>query len=84
MAKLQFLTMPDCHICEEVKEVLAEIKPDFPGLEIKEIDMTTPEGLEMVQKYSIMTSPGIVINGEFFSSGGVNKNKLTEKLKALD
>lgn len=83
MAKLQFLTMPGCHICTEVKKILEEIKLNFPNLKIEEIDMTTPKGQKLVQKYMIMTSPGIIINGEFFSTGAVSKEKLIEKLKSF-
>lgn len=81
MPKLQFLTMSGCHTCAEVKKTIEEIKPDFPDLEIEEVDITTPEGQKMVQKYSIMSSPGIIIDGELFSTGGVNKENLIKKLK---
>lgn len=80
---LQFLTAPGCHICEEVRKILKEIKIDFPDLEIEEIDMTTPRGQELVQRHSIMVSPGIIIEGELFSSGGVDKEKLINKLRSL-
>ena len=46
----------------------------------------TDEGLwaaEMVKKYMIMASPGIIINEELFSTGGVNKEKFEAKLKEL-
>ena len=81
--KLQFLTMPGCHNCEAAKKIFDEIMPDFPNVEVEEIDMTTPEGQELVQKYGIMSSPGIIINGELFSTGGVDRTKLIEKLKTL-
>ncbi len=84
MVKIQFLTMPGCHNCEEAKKIFDEIMPEFEGkVEIAEIDMTTPEGQELVQKYSVLASPGIIINGELFSTGGVNKSKLVEKLKSI-
>lgn len=81
--KLQFLTMPGCSHCAEAKKIIEEIKPDFPDLEIEEIDMTTPEGQELVQKHGIMSSPGVIIEGELFSTGGLDKEKLIEKLKSL-
>lgn len=81
--KLQFLTMPDCHTCPQVKKIIEEVRPDFPELEFEEIDITSEQGQEMVQKYSIMSSPGVIIDGELFSTGGVNKEKLIEKLKSL-
>lgn len=79
--KLQFLTMPDCHTCAKVKKILEEIRPDFPELEFEEIDITSEPGQEIVQKYSIMSSPGIIIDGELFSTGGVNKEKLVDALR---
>ena len=48
----------------------------------EEIDMTTEKGQEIIQKYAILASPGIIISGELFSSGGVKKEKLVEKLKS--
>lgn len=83
MNKIQFLTMPDCHNCAEVKKIFDEIMPDFPNVEVKEIDMSIPRGQELVQKYSIMASPGIIINDELFSTGGVDRGKLVERLKSL-
>ena len=82
--KIQLLTSPGCHICAEVKKTLEEIRPNFPALEIEEIDIVTPEGQAMVQKYGIFASPGVIINGELFSAGGVNKEKLIEKLTLLN
>jgi len=85
MNKIQFLTMPGCHSCAEVKKTFNEIMPEFSNkVEVQEIDMTTPKGQELVQKYGIMSSPGIVINEKLFSTGGVNKEKLVERLKSLE
>lgn len=81
--KLQLISSPGCHICVEVKKIIEEIKPKFPDLEVEEIDMTTPKGQEMISKYAIMVSPGVVIEDELFSVGGVNKDKLAEKLKSI-
>lgn len=83
MMKIQFLTMTGCHNCEAAKKVFDEIIPDFPNAEVEEIDMMTEKGQKLVQKYSIMASPGIVINGGLFSTGGVDRKKLLEKLKSL-
>ncbi len=81
--KLQLLTSSGCGHCAEAKKILEEIKPDFPELEIEEVDMTTDEGQEMLGKYMVMSSPGVIINGELFSQGGLDKAKLVEKLESL-
>ncbi len=83
MAKIQFLTMVGCHNCEAAKKIFDEVLPDFSNIEVDEIDITTDEGQQLVQKYGVMASPGIIINDELFSTGGVNKDKLVEKLKSL-
>ena len=81
--KIQFLTMPDCHSCKAVKKILDEMIPNFPNVKVAEIDMMTSEGQELVQKYGIMSSPGIIIDRELFSTGGVDRKKLVEKLETL-
>ncbi len=48
-----------------------------------EISIITPEGQELVGKHQIFASPGIILNGEVFATGGFNKEKFTEKLKEL-
>jgi len=37
----------------------------------------------MIQQHGIMASPGILINEELFSVGGLDKDKLVEKIKSL-
>ncbi len=81
---IQFLTMVGCHNCEAAKKIFDEVIPDYPNVEVKEIDITTEEGQGLVAKYAVLASPGIIINDELFSTGGVDREKLVEKLKSLD
>lgn len=85
MIKIQEVTAPGCSHCAEAKKILeGEIKPQFPEVEIEYIDMLSEEGQKMVQEHGIMASPGILINGELFSTGGLSKEKLIEKIKSLN
>jgi len=79
MVELKLLTSPGCSHCAKTKELLKKIKPDFPKLKIKEIDITKHP--EEVTKYSLMSTPGIVINGKLEFSGGATEKQLREKLK---
>lgn len=82
--KIQEVTSPGCSHCAAAKKILeGEIKPRFPEVEIEYIDMTTEQGQKMIQGYGIMSSPGIIVNSELFSVGGLDKNKLIEKIKSL-
>lgn len=84
MINIQFVTAPGCHECAKVKKIFEELQPQYPKMQIVEIDITSPQGMELVQKYGIMSSPGIIVNGELFSTGGINKPEFIKKLDELN
>lgn len=59
------------------------MKGDYPDLTVEEIDMLTPEGQEAVKKYNIMSSPGILVNDEFFAFGGATEEQFRKKFEEL-
>lgn len=81
--KLEELSSPGCHICKQFEEFWHTIEADWPNVNYKNIDVTTPEGQEIAGKYMIMASPGIIINDELWATGGFHKDKFVEKLKEL-
>ena len=82
--KIQEVSSKGCVSCEAAKKLLQEeIQPQFPDIEIEYIDMLSEQGMKMVQEYGIMSSPGVIVNGELFSTGGLNKEKLVKKIKSL-
>ena len=80
---LEELTSPGCHNCEAFEEFWRSEEKKWSNVTFKKVDITTPEGQELAQKYTIMASPGIILNGELFSFGGVNTGKFLEELKEL-
>ncbi len=83
MIDIQFVTVAGCHECAKAKKIFEELKPQYPEMQIKEINATSTEGMALVQKYGILASPGIIINGELFSTGALDKNEFVNKLNAL-
>lgn len=83
MIIVQLVSTPGCTHCEAVRKVLKELKPQYPQMQIQELDATNPDGLELVTKYGILTSPGVIINGELFATGGLNKGEFIKKLESL-
>jgi len=77
------LSSPGCVHCAEFERFWHSIEKDWPNVEYKKIDVTTPEGQEILHQYMIFASPGIIINGEVFSTGGVNKEKFIGKIREL-
>ena len=85
MAKIlvQELSSPGCVHCAEFEKFWHSIEKDWPNVAYQKTDITTPEGQELIHKYMIFASPGIIVNGELFSTGGFHKEKFIEKLKEL-
>jgi hypothetical protein len=80
---LEELSSPGCQICRAFEEFWHSIEKDWPNVTYKKIEVTTPEGQEMAGKYMIFASPGIILNGELWATGGFSKQKFMEKLKEL-
>lgn len=74
---------PGCPHCAQVKATLEKLKPEYPDLKVDDIDMLSEEGQKLVQQYGIMASPGILVNNEYFMSGGATESQLREKLDSL-
>jgi glutaredoxin len=80
---LEELSSPGCTHCAAFKEFWDGEAVNWPNVKFTERSLLNPDGQEMVQKYQIFASPGIVINGELFATGGVDKVAFIQKLKNL-
>lgn len=83
MIKITLIHPPGCAHCVAVKTILEKMKTDYPELVIEEIDMITEEGQKLVQKFGILSSPGILINKEFFAFGGATEDQFRKKFDEL-
>jgi len=80
---IEELASPGCQICKQFEEFWHSIENEWPQARFKKVDVTTPEGQDLAQKYMIFASPGIIINGELWASGGFDRGAFREKLKRL-
>ena len=71
--KVQILTTPGCSSCIKVEEMLDEMKVKY---EI--VDIT--KNPKILEKYQVMTAPGIVIDGKLEFSGVPSKEELKKKV----
>ncbi|MBX4187999.1 MAG: thioredoxin family protein [Candidatus Doudnabacteria bacterium] len=82
--KVTELSTPGCSHCAEAKKFLEEeFKPKYPQVKVEYVSVLDPAGQELVQKHMIFASPGIILNDELFSTGGLDKNKLINKVNEL-
>ncbi len=80
---LEVLTAPGCTHCHEFLEFWKGESAKWPNVSMKEVGILEPAGQEMVQKYQIFASPGIILNGELFATGGFNKEKFLSTIETL-
>jgi len=73
MKKVQILTTPGCASCARVEKML-----DKMGVKYEIVDIT--KNPEMLQKYQVMSAPGIVIDGKLEFSGVPREEELREKV----
>jgi len=77
--KVQILKTPGCSSCAQATTMIKRIKEEEKlKFKIEELDIT--EHPELLQKYQIMVSPGIVIDGKLEFTGIPSRKKLREKL----
>jgi len=81
MIELLFITVPNCAQCAKAKQVIERVRPDFPALKVEYIDVTLHP--EILQRYRVLSAPGIVLNGELEYSGGLDEAAFRARLQAL-
>lgn len=81
MIEVLFITVPNCVECAKAKKVVEKVQPDFPGMEVRYVDVT--EHPEILGRYRVMAAPGIVINGKLESSGGLDESLFRARLTEL-
>ncbi len=79
MIDVLFITVPNCVQCAKAKKVIEKVQSDFPEMNVEYIDVT--EHPEILQKYRVMSSPGIVINGKLEYTGGLDEKAFRDQLK---
>lgn len=78
--KVLILDTPGCASCKYAEELIAKIKKEKKlDLKVEVKDITKHP--EYLQKYPIMSAPGIVIDGELKFTGKPSEKELREALK---
>lgn len=77
------ISSPGCGHCRAFRVFWEGAAKDWPNVKFDDVDVTTARGQELAGKHLIFASPGIILNGELFSTGGVNQDKFLAKIKEL-
>lgn len=83
MTGVVVLTSPACHFCADAIEALRELSHEFP-LEVVELDIRSPEGRVVLDRFRPSMSPAVLVNGDLFSSGRLPRKKLRRLLESAE
>jgi hypothetical protein len=80
MIDVVLVTSPACHLCEDALEGLNDLAREFQ-LSVREIEMGSPEGREIVERFRPPMPPAVLVGGELFSFGRLPRKKLRRLLE---
>lgn len=80
MIEVVVVSSPSCHLCEDALAALADLAAEFP-LSVREVDIRSPEGARIVERYRPAMPPAVVVDGELFSAGRLPRKKLRRYLE---
>jgi hypothetical protein len=75
---LTLLAKPGCHLCEDLRALLDDLRPDY-GYDIEEVDITTRAELFDEHRHRI---PVLLKAGAELASGPVGESRLVAILEA--
>jgi glutaredoxin len=70
-------TRKHCHLCEQAKEAISELKKDYPFI-LEEIDIDQSD--ELTERYGLMI-PVLLINGKEEAFGQISKFIISKRLQ---
>ncbi len=79
MVKVQLVYTKQCVYCPSAKILFKDLKKQYK-FDYEEIDAMSPEGQNLVSKYSIMSVPSIIINNRLMFVGVPSKDKAIEAI----
>lgn len=80
--EIVLVTSTGCHMCEMAKDTIAAVGVDFP-VEVRMVDMTSPEGEELARAHRMPFPPLVLIDGQVHGYGRLSEKKFRRALGRL-
>lgn len=78
-AEAVLVTAPRCHLCDDAKVLLKDLQAEYP-LIVREVDLSSDEGMRLARKFGMPFPPLLVIDNVLFGHGRISRRKLTRFL----
>jgi len=81
--EITLVTNTGCHLCEMAKDVIADASSEYP-LNVRIIDLASPEGQDLARVHRMPFPPLILIDGKVHGHGRISAKKLRKALDSMD
>jgi predicted thioredoxin/glutaredoxin len=81
MSEIDLIFSKDSSEDVAVKNLLREIKLEHPRIVLKELEQNSPGGKKIIDELGILSLPAIIIDGELFSTGMIEKEEILAKIR---
>lgn len=78
---IQHIYREEDEFCGYNRGIFKKLKLQFPDLAVEEFLFDSPEGRELAKKFNITIFPATIIDGKFYTSGGVDEKELIKLLQ---
>lgn len=82
MIEVVVVSSPSCHLCDDARAALADLAAEFP-LSVREVEIRSPEGARIVERYRPAMPPVVLVDGRLFSAGRLPRRKLRRYLERM-
>jgi len=76
------LTQQDCASCEAAKAIVERLARKY-ALSASAVSLDSPDGVALAEAGGVLFPPGIFINGNLFSYGGLSERMLRMEIERL-
>ncbi len=70
-----------CHFCADAESAIAELASQY-AVEVTHIPMSSPQGMDLMQRHGAGMSPLVLLDGQFVSSGRLPRGRIRTMLDA--
>ncbi len=70
-----------CLPCLRIRRILGDLKSEIPGMEVREVDFASEEGVTLAVKNTILYPPAVFINGLLYAKGKIMEEPLKEAVR---
>lgn len=64
---LEYVTMPNCRDCRKLELLLADVRPDYPEVEVREVLADSERGRQASLEQGVLRFPVVLLDGEIIA-----------------